>query len=77
MSPGEPDVWRVILLEATASPDLLIIRDQRVAWEQQQSETHYIVLDFVLCALPVVLTQADLLYLFSLDITIDIARNPK
>ena len=35
MSPGE-DVWCISLLEATAFTYLLIVRDQRVEWEQQQ-----------------------------------------
>ena len=41
MSPGE-NVRRILLLEATAFTYLLIVRDQRVEWEQQQKgENHF------------------------------------
>ena len=40
MSPGE-DVWCISLLEATTFTYLLIVRDQRVEWEQQAWETHF------------------------------------
>ena len=41
MSPGE-EVWCISLLEATTFTYLLIVRDQRVEWEQQQKgENHF------------------------------------
>ena len=40
MSPGE-NVRRILLLEATAFTYLLIVRDQRVEWEQQQKEENH------------------------------------
>ena len=38
MSPGE-EVWCISLLEATTFTYLLIVRDQRVAWEQQTGKS--------------------------------------
>ena len=41
MSPGE-NAWCILLLEATTFTYLLIVRDQRVEWEQQQKgENHF------------------------------------
>ena len=40
MSPGE-NAWCISLLEATTFTYLLIVRDQRVEWEQQQKEENH------------------------------------